>query len=109
MIGQRVWEARQEAGLTQEDFAGRIGWTPESISKIERGVTPPDLTTLLEIASVTGKPLSDFLDAAEATPARSPARQMLEARLARLAAKLSDDQLRIATDMVEVLARWRGT
>ncbi|MFC6029360.1 helix-turn-helix domain-containing protein [Methylobacterium mesophilicum] len=104
-IGQRVRDARQEAGLTQEDFAARIHRTPESISKLERGVTLPDITTLLEIASATGKALSTFLDLPEARPTRSPTRQRLEAKMARFLAKLPDGQLRVAVDLIEVLAR----
>lgn len=104
-IGQRVRDARQEAGLTQEDFAGRIHRTPESISKLERGVTLPDITTLLEIASATGKAVSTFLELPEDKPARSLARRKLEAKLARYVANLSEENLQIALELVEVIAR----
>lgn len=104
-IGQRVRDARQESGLTQEDFAARIHRTPESLSKLERGVTLPDITTLLEIASATGKALPTFLELPEERPVRSLARQRLEARMFRVLAKLPDSQLQIAIDLVRVLTR----
>lgn len=104
-IGQRVRDARQEAGLTQEEFADRIHRTPESISKLERGVTLPDITTILEIASATGKSPSTFLELPEDRPARSPVRQRLEAKMARYLARLPDGQLCVAVELIEVLAR----
>lgn len=105
VIGQRVRDARQEAGLTQENLADRIDRTPESISKLERGVTLPDITTLIEIASATGKGVSTFLDLPEDRLGRSIARRKLEARLWRYVANLSENDLKIAVELIEVIAK----
>lgn len=103
-IGERVRAARQRAGLTQEQLAAAVHRTPESISKIGRGVNVPDLTSLLKIAAAVQKPLTTFFE--ETEPARkSGERATLEARFARHVATLSDHQLAIAVDQVEVLAQ----
>ncbi len=107
-IGERVRAARQEAGLTQEQLAAAVHRTPESISKIERGVNLPDLTSLLEIASAVQMPITSFLVELEPKQRKSGERARLEARLARHVAVLSDEQLAIAVEQVEVLARRVG-
>lgn len=105
MIGERVRAARQGVGLTQEQLAAAVRRTPESISKIERGVNLPDITSLLEIAAAVQKPLASFLEELEPAQRKSGKREKLEARLVRHVAVLSDEQLAIAVEQVEVLAK----
>lgn len=45
-IGQRIKEAREKAGLTQERFSELIGLGPKSVSALERGTVGISLTTL---------------------------------------------------------------
>ena len=60
---ERAWEeynaqilldARKNAGLTQQEFADRIGANKGYISRIERGLTVPTVATLYKIASAMG-------------------------------------------------------
>lgn len=51
-LGRRVKEAREQAGLTQEEFAELMGLSPSHISVIERGVKPTKLETFVRIANV---------------------------------------------------------
>ena len=38
-FGSIVLEARRKAGMTQEAFAGKLGITPQAVSKWENGVS----------------------------------------------------------------------
>ena len=40
-IGDKISEYRQNKGLTQEELAGKIGVTPQALSKWERGQSLP--------------------------------------------------------------------
>ena len=42
-IGDKTSEYRQNKGLTQEELAGKIGVTPQALSKWERGQSLPDV------------------------------------------------------------------
>ena len=51
---QILLDARKKAGLTQEELARRIGTDKGYISRIERGLTVPTVSTLYRIASAMG-------------------------------------------------------
>ena len=51
-IGQRIKEAREKAGLTQERFSELIGLGPKSVSALERGTVGISLTSLKKICLV---------------------------------------------------------
>ena len=57
-IGQRVAQARVEAGMTQQDLAYRTGIRQSTISRLERGKTNPTVETLVCIATALGLQLS---------------------------------------------------
>lgn len=46
--------ARKNAGLTQQELAERIGANKGYISRLERGLTIPTVSTLYKIASAMG-------------------------------------------------------
>lgn len=69
-IGHRIKEAREEAGLTQEQIAPRVGISLSSYCRYEQGVTEPSVKRLQQIATATGKPLSFFFtDVPDEVPA----------------------------------------
>ena len=57
-IGNRVREARQAAGLTQEPLALRIGLDRRTIQRIESACTDARLSWLLLIARALDVPLA---------------------------------------------------
>lgn len=59
-IGYRIKLAREQAGLTQEQLAERIGRSTQFISTIERGVAGPSIETVIRLCSVCNT-TSDFL------------------------------------------------
>lgn len=62
MIGKRIRQAREAAGLTQRDVAVRADITINTVSEIERGVNDnPGLQTLQSLAEALDVPLSTLL------------------------------------------------
>lgn len=51
-FGKRVSECRQNLNMTQEMLAGRIGVTPQALSKWERGISYPDIPLLAQLCQV---------------------------------------------------------
>ena len=63
-LGERLRQARLEAGLSQRQLAGdRI--TRNMLSQIENGSAAPSMETLRFLAGRLGKPMSFFLDERE--------------------------------------------
>ena len=51
-VGGRIKAAREARGLTQEQFAERLGKSRTHVSVIERGFKAPKLETFVDIANV---------------------------------------------------------
>lgn len=51
-IGDRIAIERQNRQMTQEEFASRLGVTPQAVSKWERGQGLPDVTLLKGICNI---------------------------------------------------------
>ena len=61
-IGRKIRAARQQLGLTQAEFADRLGVSPKSLSSWERGAFLVDVIMLNTIAMEAGMTLNDFAD-----------------------------------------------
>lgn len=59
-IGQNIQNARKQKGLSQEEFAHRIGISVASISSIERGVNGPSISTIEKISNLLEIPIAEF-------------------------------------------------
>ena len=53
-FGKRISECRQNMNLTQEELAGRVGVTPQALSKWERESSFPDITLLADLCQILG-------------------------------------------------------
>lgn len=51
-IGLRLSNCRQNRNMTQEELAGRLGITPQAVSKWERGMSLPDISMLADLAGI---------------------------------------------------------
>ncbi len=51
-IGQRIKQAREAKGLTQEQLAEEVALSASHISVIERGIKTPRLETFVEILNI---------------------------------------------------------
>lgn len=63
-MGEKIRETRVNMGLTQQQFADRLGLDSTSgykvVSKWETNVNNPSVESLKKIADVSGKPISYF-------------------------------------------------
>jgi len=62
LIGERIRQAREARGLTQEQLAAKVHISQSTLGRYEQGERRPDLKVLMEIGRVLGKPLAYFLD-----------------------------------------------
>ena len=53
-IGNRIREARVQAGLKQKELAEKIGVSESRVSQYEKGSQNPRIGTLLKIADALG-------------------------------------------------------
>ena len=62
-IGNKIREARKELGLTQTEFAKKIGSTRSTVSDLEKGINKGGNFKLINsIAKISHKPISYFID-----------------------------------------------
>ena len=78
-LGQRIRQARQEAGLSQRQLCGDV-ITRNMLSQIENGSAHPSMDTLQFLARGLGKPISWFLEEEQ----RSSDEQQLQQTLSAL-------------------------
>lgn len=102
-LGERLRQARLEAGLTQRALCGEA-ITRNMLSQIENGSAKPSMDTLRYLASRLGKPLSYFLD--EETPVSPNLSVILQARQGRGASVLEALEHYDAPDPVFDPERW---
>lgn len=57
-----VKRARSEAGMTQEQVADASGIHVTEVSRIERGLRDPRISTVLKLADALGVPASRLVD-----------------------------------------------
>lgn len=106
-IGLKVRAARLKSSLTQEQLAEAVDKTVETISNIERGHTLTGLDTLERLGRCLNVPMRDFFEDWEEARTVSRSRLELEHRLRDLARSLSDEDVKVAAEIVEVLAKHR--
>lgn len=65
-IGKNIALLRKNAGLTQDEFAEKLGVTPQAISKWENGHNLPDIENLMRIAELMNLPYAALLSSKDA-------------------------------------------
>lgn len=61
-LAQKIRDARESAGFTQEQFAPMLGVALRTLTRYESGATERiSVDTLIRIAKLSGKPLSFFV------------------------------------------------
>ena len=59
-IGKQIRHLRTEAGMTQEELAGKLNVTRQALSNWERDVNEPDLSMVKEICFLFGVHMDDL-------------------------------------------------
>ena len=60
-IGAKIKRLRKDRGLTQQAFADELNVSFQAVSNWERGITPPDLDNIVQIASFFGILVDELL------------------------------------------------
>lgn len=61
LLGKNIADRRNVLGLTQSEFAERLGADTVTVSRFERGSHLPSLQRLVKIADILGMPLAELL------------------------------------------------
>jgi DNA-binding XRE family transcriptional regulator len=61
LIGQRIRCARLDRGITQNDLAKETGIRRPNIARLEKGLSLPNLSTLLKVSSALQIPITNLL------------------------------------------------
>lgn len=93
-IGKMIQKAREEAGLSQEELASRLGLTQAALSNYELGKRRLYLKNIEQIAKVLNKPLNyfmeDYVETLKTKAGSSPDNTIVE--INRLLATLPEDE-----------------
>lgn len=99
-LGRRIKDARNEAGLSQQDLASAIGLKhAQDVSRYERGLVEVPSFRIDRIAEATGRPRSYFTR----DPAEPEDRPATDEEIASLRAEVADVGERL--DRIEILLR----
>ena len=103
-IGRRIKLARENAGLTQEDLAGKTERTKEAISNIERGVNLPSLETLHRICYETNVSIGMMLEEADRPSSYLDVKFQVDLKIL----ELSEPELKLLLSVLEAFAKHRS-
>ena len=95
LLGSRIRDAREAAGLTQERFAEIVSFAPKNVSDIERGVVGISIEALIRICENLSISADDILFG-------SRDKNQVEHITERLA-NLSPEQFALAAEMINKL------
>lgn len=60
-LGKNISELRKKNNLTQEELAGKLGVSPQAVSKWENESSCPDIALLPELASIFGITIDELM------------------------------------------------
>lgn len=95
LLGRNIAERRIALGLTQSEFAERLGADTVTVSRFERGSHLPSLLRLEKIAETLGMPLAELLS--QSTSLCTDQALLIQGCLA----DLSDSDRRFVLEMVK--------
>ena len=106
ILGNRLFELRKEARLSQEEFADKIGVSRQAVSKWERGEALPDTDNLITIAKLFKTSLDSLISneiTSESYTEEAPQTESEETAV--LEESNDNDQEENSTDNVKVIVK----
>ena len=67
-----IVELRKEKGMTQQELADKLHITDKAVSKWERGLSYPDITSISKLASILGVESSYLIDICKKEDSENP-------------------------------------
>lgn len=67
-FGEVILELRKKNNLTQQELANQLNITDKAVSKWERGLSYPDITSISKLASILGVDSSYLIDLCKKNP-----------------------------------------
>ncbi|CRM63009.1 HTH-type transcriptional regulator ImmR [Pseudomonas sp. 37 R 15] len=101
-VGRAISKQRIRCGLTQEEVAERLGVGNEAVSRIERGVVIPNISRLMEFATIFNCEAAELLNEASSRPDDQAI------RISQLLKPLSQEDRQLIVDLVEHLTKRLG-
>ncbi|HBO49294.1 MAG TPA: hypothetical protein DD619_00630 [Alphaproteobacteria bacterium] len=105
VLGSKIARLRKMRGLNQFEFADVCGKMVNTVSKIERGIGDPRLSTLLDIAKALDIPLTELLDSTKFANTQPGAGSDLDAQIIELLERCDDDAKSAVLTLLKVLTR----
>lgn len=105
VLGSKIASLRKMRGLNQFEFADVCGKMVNTVSKIERGIGDPRLSTLLDIAKALDIPLTELLDSRKFANTQPGAGSDLDAQIIELLERCDDDAKSAVLALLKVLTR----
>lgn len=102
-VALRIRTIRKQRKLTQGQLAERIDRTVFAVSQLERGLSLPSFETLERLSQALDVPVRDFFDQAAREAEGSPRRSRLMTGSIDLLRHLSDDELEVAAQLIQVI------
>lgn len=104
-FGIRLKALRRQRNITQERLAELIDRSVDAISKMERGITLPNLETLMRLGEKLHVPLKDLVDPIDDLQDMDRERVEMETALIETMRSMDKRGLSIAMELVRVLVR----
>lgn len=106
-IGIQIKEIRKSKNLTQEELAGKIARSVDTLSLLERGRIVPSLETLQALAKGLGLPLRDLIDFGD-QPSKDPEMVALQAAAIQVIRQMKRSKLEVAVKQLDALSGLKG-
>ena len=77
-MGEIISALRKEKGMTQKDLADKMGVTDKAVSKWERNLSCPDISSIPKLAEILGTGVETLMDVTPKAQEKTSAGQIVE-------------------------------
>ena len=105
ILGSKIASLRKMRGLNQFEFADSCGKMVNTISKIERGIGDPRLSTLMDMAKALDVSIGELLDGKISNQFKNSKEQDIDKQIIELLKRCDDDDKFAILTMVKALIK----